>query len=260
MGELLDRLERASKGAVQPLGFGAAAKREKVAPILLIGAVDAGDAAQAKLALDAGIDGVIVKDAAVSAVDMSIKGVKGIVAGIWRDQAAESDPEGADFQVFSSDATPIGALGGEKRTNIMQVVPEWEDSQLRTLELLPVDGFLVSLKDSSSLTVSQLMRLARVRGVTSRWLLAHLADLPTKGEIEQLREVGVAAIVVDLAGRSLDDLTACRDMLLELPREGKRRDRSRYVASLGSGGFQAPASPGRREPEPEPDDDDWDDN
>ena len=260
MGELLDKLERASKGAVQPLGFGASTKRVKLAPMLLIGALNPGDAAQAKLAADPSLDAVIVTAGAAtaSALDKAIKGANSTTAGVWRDQAAAEDPEGVDFQVFSSEATPIGALSGDKRTNIMQVVPEWEDSQLRTIELLPVDGFLVSLKDSDALTVSQLMRLARVRGVTSRWLLAHLAVLPTRAELEQLREVGVSAIVVDLAGRTADDLKTCRDALLDLPRESKRRDRQRNVATLPSGGFQAPG-PGRRPPEPEPDDDDDDD-
>ena len=257
MGELLDKLERASKGAAQPLGFAAAAKREKVAPMLLIGAIDAGDAGQAKTATEAGLDAVIVQDSASSAVDKTIKGVKGITAGVTRGEASPEDPDGADFQVFSSDATPLGSLSGDGRTNIMQVVPEWEDSQLRTLELLPVDGFLVSLTDSQSLTISQLMRLARVRGVTSRWLLAHLGVVPTKAELEQLREVGVAAIVVDRAGRTADDLKACKEAMLELPRESRRKDRGHNVATLPSSGFQAPAP---RRQEPEPDDDDWDDD
>ena len=44
MGKLTDKLERAEKGAGQPLGFGGAAKRESIAPLLLLGAVAAGDA------------------------------------------------------------------------------------------------------------------------------------------------------------------------------------------------------------------------
>ena len=38
MGKLTDKLERAEKGAGQPLGFGGAAKRESIAPVLLLGA------------------------------------------------------------------------------------------------------------------------------------------------------------------------------------------------------------------------------
>lgn len=263
MGDLLDKFERASKGTVQPLGFGGAAKREKVAPMLLLGAVDAGDDAQAKLAIDTGVDAVIVsaRGAAKKAdVDKSIKAAKGLTVGVWVDEAAEKDPTGADFQVFSSEATPIGSLSGENRTNVMQVVPELEDGLLKTIEHLPVDVFLVSLADADKLTVSQLMRLARVRGATSRWLLAHLGKLPTQAELEQLREAGVAGIVVDLASQGADGLKECMAALLELPHEVPERNKHRNVATLPSAGLRS-ATPARRtEPEPDDDDDDWEDD
>ncbi|MDA1036622.1 MAG: hypothetical protein O3B65_07065, partial [Chloroflexi bacterium] len=133
MGELLDKLERASKGTVQALGFGAA-KREKVAPMLLIGAIAPGDDAQAKLASDSALDAVIVtgQGATKANVDKSVKAATGLTIGVWQDEASAEDVAGSDYQVFSSDATPIGALGGENRTNVMQVSPELEDSLLRT--------------------------------------------------------------------------------------------------------------------------------
>ncbi len=259
MGELLDKLERASKGTVQAIGF-AAAKREKVAPILLIGAIAPGDDAQAKLAADANVDAVIVvgRGATKTAIDKAIKATKALTTGVWQDEASADDVAGSDFQVFSSDATPIGSLGGNGRTNVMQVSPELEDSLLRTIDFLPVDAFLVSLADFDNLTVSQLMRLGRIRGVTSHWLLAHLAALPTKEELEQLRDSGVAAIVVDLAGRSKKDLEACKATLLELPHEPAERNKHHNVATLPSAGLRQPGPARRPEPEPDDDDDDWD--
>lgn len=261
MGELLDKLEKASKGTVQALGFGAA-KREKIAPMLLIGAVASGDDAQAKLAAEAGVDAVIVvgSGATKAAIDKSVKAAKALTIGVWQDEASADNVAGSDFQVFSSDATPIGSLGGEERTNVMQVSPELEDSLLRTIDFLPVDAFLVSLADSPKLTISQLMRLGRIRGVTSHWLLAQLADLPTKEELEQLRDLGVAAIVVDMAGRTAKDLAACKATLLDLPHEHADRNKHHNVATLPSAGLRQ-ASPARRpEPEPDDDDDDWDED
>ena len=261
MGKLLDKFERASKGTVQPMGFGGSAKREKVAPILLLGTADAGDDALATLAVDAGIDGLIVsvaKSTKKADVDKSVKAAKVLVVGVWQDEATEKDASGADFQVFSSQSTPISALGGEERTNVMHVVPELEDSLLRTIEHLPVDVFLVSLADTDKLTVSQLMRLARVRGVTSRWMLVHLSMLPNKEELEQLREAGVSGIVVDLASSSVDDLKACLAALLELPHDVPERNKHKGHATLPSAGLRQ--STPARGPEPEPDDDDeWDD-
>jgi hypothetical protein len=263
MGDLLDKFERASKGTVQPLGFGAAAKREKVAPMLLIGAIDAGDDAQAKLAIDAGLDAVIVARQSTvkkSAINSSIKAAKDSVVGVWQDEASENIPAGVDFQVFSSQSTPIGALGGENRTNVMQVVPELEDGLLKTIEHLPVDVFLVSLADAEVLTVSQLMRLARVRGVTSRWLLAHLGKLPTKAELEQLREAGVSGVVIDLAKQDLAGLKECLAVLLELPHDIPKRNKHGNVATLPAAGLRTPAPARSPEPEPDDDDDEWEDN
>ena len=261
MGELLDKLERASKGSVQPMGFGGAAKREKVAPMLLLGAVEPGNDAEAKLAIDAGLDGAIVagrNGAKKADMDKSVKALKGLTVGVWQDQASAKDPAGSDFQVFSSESTPLGSLGGEERTNVMQVVPELDDSLLRTIEHLPVDVFLVSLVDTNTLTVSQLMRLARVRGVTSRWLFAHLAVLPAKEELEQLHDAGIGAIVVDLAGRDAKALRVCKEAMLELPHESSDRHKGHSVATLPSS-LMRPATGPARGPEPEPDDDDWDD-
>ena len=259
MGELLDKLERASKDTVQAIGFGAA-KREKVAPMLLIGTITPGDNAQAKLATIVGVDAVIVtaNGSAKTAISKSIKAAKNLTVGVWQQEATAEDLTGSDFQVFSSEATPIGSLGGNDRTNVMQVSPELDDSLLRTINFLPVDAFLVSLADSNKLTISQLMRLGRIRGVTSHWILVQLANLPTKEELEQLRDSGVSAIVVDLAGRDEENLSACKAMLLNLPHESAERKKHYSHATLPSAGL-AQGSPSR-DPKPEPDeDDDWDD-
>lgn len=259
MGQLLDKLERAAKGTVQPLGFGAASKREKVAPMLLIGVVAAGDDAQAKLVRDASLDAAIVlgRGSTKVNVDKSAKSLKDTPTGVWQEEATAKDTAGTDFQVFSAGSTPIGSLGDEDRTNVMQVDPEMEDSLLRTINYLPVDAFLVSLTNSGTLTLDQLMRLAKVRDVTSRWILAHLDTLPVKEELEQLRELGVSGIVVDVAGKSVKALKECRQTLLELPHEQPERNKSRSVATLPSVGPHSPSAP---DPAPEPDDDDYDDD
>ena len=260
MGELLDRLERTVKGTVQPMGFGIGAKREKIAPILLLGTVAAGNDAQVKLVGEAELDGAIVlgrESAKKTDIDKTVKALKKSVVGLWRDKAPAEELAGTDFQVFSSVDTPMGALGGDERTNVMQIEPELDDSLLRTIDYLPVDAFLVSLTDTTSLTLSQLMRLARVRGVTSRWIFVHLAVLPSKAELEELRELGVSAIVVDLASHDAAALKECREAMLELPHVPPDRKKSHNVATLPSVGLSRTARPS----EPEPDeDDDWDDD
>ncbi|MBM3940321.1 MAG: hypothetical protein FJ318_05430 [SAR202 cluster bacterium] len=256
MGQLIERLERTTRGYAKPFGFGAAAKREKIPPMLLLGAVALGSDADARKAAEAGLDGAVVaaKGAGKKAdAEKSAKALKEQTWGLWLDEPQKEAPGETDFQVFSSDGTPIAVLGGEGRTAFMQVNPDLDDSLLRTIDDLPVDGFLVSLADASALTVRQLMRIARVRGVTSKWLLVHVTQPPSQDELGRLRDAGVNAVVVDVAGHGAEALKACREALLELPKKEDKR-KNGAVATLPP--MRQAASPSRRTAEPEPDDDD----
>ena len=105
--------------------------------MLLLGALAAGDAQGAKLAVDGALDGAIVVGtggAKKGDVDRSAAALEGVTFGVWLDEAQPIGPNGADFQVFSSEGTPAGALSGDERTTVMQVVPELDDSLLRTIE------------------------------------------------------------------------------------------------------------------------------
>ena len=253
MSKLVEKLERAEKGAGQPLGFGGAAKRESIAPVLLLGAVAAGDAVQAGAVTASEIDGALIAaagSAKKTAVTASAKALGETLFGVWTDEGQAEEAGGADFQVFSSDATPASALSGEGRTLVMQVQPELPDSLLRTLDLLPVDAFLVSL--DGPITIAQLMRLARVRGATSRRLLVHLGSLPTKADAEQLRDGGASALVVDAAGQTADTFRETHAMLRELPRkshrqrDGERSGATATAAVVRRRTLRSPASARRR--------------
>ena len=129
--------------------------------------------------------------------------------------------------------------------------PELDDSLLRTIDALPVEGFLVSVADAPSLTVRQLMRLARVRDVTGKHLLVHIASLPGREELVCLRDAGVSGLVVDAASHSTEALKGCREALDDLPRSSGRR-REERVATLPSAPL-VDRSAGRERP-PEEDD------
>lgn len=258
MGELIEKLERAERGAAQPLGFGAA-KRDRVAPVLLLCAADAGDAAQTKIAAASGADGVVVVARGAkweAAFEKSAKALAGMTLGAWTDEGRSEAPAGADFEVFSSAATPVGAIAGEGRFIAMSVEPELDDALLRTIGMLPVDAFVVAL--GAPLTVAELMRFGRVRGATSKRVFAHLPALPSKAEAEQLRDAGASALVVDAKGRSAGEFRETLAMLRELPRRSPRgRDRS--GATIPQPG-RTDAAP-RSAPLPDDDDDDdWDDD
>ena len=258
MGQLIEKLERAERGAAQPLGFGGAAKRQSVAPVLLLGAVEAGDAAQAKAVAASGIDGALIAALGAqrkAAVEKSAKALGEMTFGVWTEEGRDAPPAGADFEVFSSPATLAGAIAGEGRTIAMRVEPELDDGLLRTIGLLPVDAFLVTL--AAPLTLAELMRFGRVRGATSRRVFAHLPAPPSKAEAEQLRDVGASALVVDAKGRSAEAFRETLAMLRELPRRSPRgRDRSGATIPQPGRTEAAGAAP----PPDDDDDDDWDDD
>ena len=59
MSQLLDKLDRAGDRFVQPLGFGGSSKREDVSPILVLGAIEADQTDETKIANIDGISPII---------------------------------------------------------------------------------------------------------------------------------------------------------------------------------------------------------
>jgi hypothetical protein len=258
MGQLMDMLKKASRGPSQPLGFARKNNEGKVAPILLLGSVPVGDSSAMKKLVEAGLNAAVVtvnSEVRKSQFTSIAQELKDLVWGTWQKRVDSSQAEGADFEIFSSDETPMGALDGDDRTMVMQVTPELDDSLLRTIEDLPVDAFLVSLADAPSLTVRQLMRISRVHAVNSKYLLVHLSTLPSKEELAQLRDAGVGGLVVDVAAHSVDEIRACRTRLDELPHAAPQRNDERFSATLPS--LRSAARP---TPQEEEDDDDYDDD
>ena len=235
MGKLLDLLEQSSRGAAQPLGFAISKDRRKVPPVLLIGSVKLGDNATAEKLSKAGLAiAVLTMETQVKGneVERACKALNDVVTGVWHDVADAVLTKDADYEVFTSEETPIGSLDGEDRTLVMQIDPDLDDSLLRTIEDLPVDAFLVSVADAPTLTLRQLMRIARVRGLTSKYLLVQLAKLPSKEEMAQFRDAGVNALIVDVAAHSVEDIKTCKAALDELPQMTPQRKNERPVPTL----------------------------
>ena len=256
MGKLLDMLERATRGAVEPLGFAPANRQAKLAPVLLLGNAKAGDKAQARRIVEAGLTAAVLS--AEAALPDQLSGsaatLKEIVWGVWQTQIDPSPAEGVDFEVFASEDAPISALNSEERTTVMQVLPEADDALLRGLGRLPVDAFLVSIADSPLLTLRQLMRISRVRSASSKYLLVHVAALPSSEELKQLHSTGVNALVVDVGDHPVEALKDLQARMLELPKIPKSRRQRRPEAVVPTVRVMGPGAP----PEPEEEDDEDD--
>ncbi len=236
MSELIEKLERASRGNVTPMGFGGAGRKEKVAPMLLMGSARVEKQEEARRIVEAGLDGALLVAAATTGakqVKAAVKLMGKLPWGLWQPVAIPTAEEGSDFQVIASDAMPLSLLDGDERTNVLAVTTEMSDSQLRTMDELPVDVFLLSLDGPTPLTVGHLMDIARVRRFTSKYLLLHLAAKPSVAEMKQFRDAGVQALAIDAAGQTAETLKACQAQLLDLPLTQPRK-RERSTATLPS--------------------------
>ena len=244
MSKLIDKLERASRGSGTPMGFGGAARKEKVAPVLLLGSAKLDQENEVGRVVEAGLDGALLMAAPTSSskqVASAAKLMKGLPWGLWQPGATPTEAEKSDFQVIASEATPLAMLAGDDRTNVMALAPEMGDSLLRAIDDLPVDAFLLSIDGTSGLTVGQLLQIGRVRRFTSKYLLLHLAVMPSLAELKQLRDAGVHALVIDVAGQTVQDLHACQSQLLELPpQQPRNRDRARATLPALQPGAAAP--------------------
>jgi hypothetical protein len=239
MGGLVDKLERSSGGATQPLGFTKIGTREKVAPLLMMGRIDVKMEVEAKNILSLGLDGIIItvdEPTKAQVLNRLTKTLGKSIWGTWVNLIGGPKPKGCDFQVFSSDATPIAFLGNEEHTTLMEIDSDMDDSLLRTIEDLPVDGFLLSLTTQPKLTIKQLISIARVRSVTSKWIMLHMIDLPEIEDLPHLRDAGVNAVVLEVTKHPSPSIKKVLTAALDLPRPSneKRRDKSSpTVPTLG---------------------------
>jgi hypothetical protein len=240
MSQLLDLLEQASQGVSQPLGF-ARKPEARVSPMLMLGCTTMGDSAGVKKIVDAGAHALVftvsIRGKSSESKSM-LKGLKGTPWGVWVRELDPLPADGSDFEVFSSEHTGIGPFQDEKRTIGMEVRPETEDAFLRTIEDLPVDFFIASLTDVSSLDIGQLIRLARVRSFTSKYFLVYMALLPSTEEIGVLRSLGVNGLAIDVDSFSINELKEFRARFDALPQNSSQRRGERRSALLPSLGQQ----------------------
>ena len=187
MSKLIDKLERASRGSGTPMGFGGAARKEKVAPVLLLGSAKLDQENEVGRVVEAGLDGALLMAAPTSSskqVASAAKLMKGLPWGLWQPGATPTEAEKSDFQVIASEATPLAMLAGDDRTNVMALAPEMGDSLLHAIDDLPVNAFLLSIDGTSGLTVGQLLQIGRVRRFTSKYLLLHPGRYAVAGRVE----------------------------------------------------------------------------
>ena len=245
MSKLIDWLEKVDRGAVASLGFGAAARPEKIAPMALIaklpGSVSSAEGASilAKLGADAvlieGLDIDQMPKKLAKALEKQPWGLR--VSDLKDGQAAEYGGKGCDFLAFGPGEALLGAIQDDETGYILSIEPAMEERRLRAIEDIPVDVVLLRLdSDASPLTLQDLLTIGSVRSAFSKYLLLETRGLLTTSELEGLRDMGVNGVVIDATAHPTDELDALKERVTSLPRQPRTRAKG-HNAILPGGAF-----------------------
>ena len=261
MSKFLDVLERIRDGVSAPLGFGAT-RAEKLPGIALVGLVSGSHAKGIKVAADAAADAVIVagaKDAgALKKMTASLKSPWGAqVSSLSEAEAQAYQENGSDMLVFNLEGTAASALASENIARVLCIQPGIEEAEFRAIASLPVDAYLVSMKDvSGPWTLRDLATLGSFSRRVDKYILLEVSESPGPKDLEALRDMGVSGLVVDVAAAGAEGLGALKTALLDMPR-ATSRNRTRSRAILPSSAFFPPEQPLQDDGDDDDDDDDY---
>ncbi len=228
MSKLVDLIRRAARGEPAPLGFGIG-PRKPTPTMLLVALVGERWARGVGDAVTAGADALVLTGRpSEKELTDAVSAAEGRPCGLLHpeasaDQLAELRSAGIDFLVVEPQS-PASALLDEELTFLLHLRDELTDSQLRTLDRLPLDALYVEREDAPP-TVWRQMELQRISGLARKPLLLQVRPDAERQELLSLREAGVALIAVDLKERgAADALRRLRGVIDTLPQRRRRRE------------------------------------
>ena len=257
MSKFIDRLEEIIEGAPARMGFGPA-RSEKTPGLALIVQVSGSHKTGAATATEVSPDGIIVSGLAGPAQVSELKDtLSDSIWGIRTDSLSTEDAKayeeaGSGVVAFELKGTSLGAVSSEESAKVLCIEQDTDVEDLRDINALPVDAVLFPMSGaSSSWTLDDLAKVARISGRLGKFLLAEITEAPSADDLKTLRKAGINGLVVDVsAGKKA--LESLKSALLEMPKPGSERSGGRSNAILPGVAYSSQ----REEAAPEPDEDD----
>ena len=138
-----------------------------------------------------------------------------------------------------------------RTATVLVIDPATAVEDLRDIDSLPVDAVLFPLAGaSSSWTLDDLAKVARIRGRLGKFLLAEITEPPDADDLKVLRTAGINGLVLDVSAGK-EALDSLKKSLLAMPKPGPERS-GRSNAILPGAAYASQ----REESAPEPDEDD----
>ena len=259
MSKFLDRLEQINLGAPIPMGFGAS-RPPKSPGMALVGLVAESNSEGIHTLAELVPDATLVSGVDGSSALKKLSQVLGndVPWGVRVDSLNEEDARvfedgGCDLLAFSLQGTSATAVASEEIARILCINLDIDMDQLRALDTLPVDVFVLPMAEvSAPWTLADLAAIGRISNRVDKYILVETSQFPGPKELEALRDAGVNGLVVDVAAVESQKLADLKTAMLDMPRwRSKRKEKvtpSLPSASAFPGGF----SPAPDEPEPEP--------
>jgi hypothetical protein len=218
------------------IGFARAAREQPRAMLL---GVLVSKAAAAGAAFEAGVDAVIAgSDDAKARLDV-IKGAAGKerivgakVASLDEAAAKALSEAGCDFVISTLDGTASAAVNGEQMGQLIEANPEMDDSTLRALAGLGLEGLYVE-REAGPMTLAGQLKLVRLSSFSSCPLIATSSVDAGVPELRVLRDSGTAMIVAP-EGTTAAQLKELGERLRAVPPPRKQGREGREVALVPS--------------------------
>ena len=244
MSKLVSRIEKISRGSPAPIGFGASGRTVRTPAMALIGILSGNAREDAKCLAELDADGTLIADTNSNEEFASLAEALGSTP--WGVKADELNGEtadgliqqGCDFFLVDADSVTVEAARDERAAFVLSLPEGASDGFLRALEDLPITAAFTSLAADGPLTLQRLIDVGSLRTMFDKYLLVQVNPGLSARELEGLRDMGVDAVVVDMATASEDSLKAMKESLLKLPRQRKPRSKktSAFLPSGLSGG------------------------
>lgn len=205
MSQLIDKLNRISEGAPQPMGFRAAQLASPKLRMLLVASLS--ELKTNNLAdYVAGADGVLLSvspSSAAKALREASQAVPDIPWGAWLGDSGQTEIDeivkaGCDFVVFAEANTPLVIPTGNAVGRILEVEASLSDGLLRAVDDLLVDAVLTTgePKEDWPLTWRHLMFFQRFANLLTKPFLVSIPSSVTASELEALCQTGVDGVII----------------------------------------------------------------
>lgn len=247
--KFIEALRKLSQSSIPPLGFGRRKESPK-SPMLLIAGLDSMQSEQISR-LVSSADALIFAGLKINkdALKQSIKSnpaTWGIVLKSSKD-LADMKELGFDFLVFSSQDTEASILRTEEMGKVLEIDTNLSDSQLRSLDFLPVDALLLPFSGKgASLTVENLLAYQRMDLLTTKPLLGYIPAVISGEDLRLLWEAGLDGVIVRAEELTVKEMERLKEATKSFPsHRGEKKRAEALVPSISS------TIPGEQEDESE---------